>query len=186
MPGKTLPLEKAERKSQWCWKASALLSQGNVNHAMRMWTCRTVTEDFAERAGAGQFNNVSSKSFERPFGGIIDTSRGEMRNHYQFTPVRYINHFVAYCIGDEDRLLELLHPEAGYITYLGAHGPRGLGTICDGGFSIVRDEEAATGWKKRVMPWQEPGTELIQAAHQPPYWDHANLTDSFVDPSLFC
>lgn len=179
-----LPLEKEVRGDLWCWKASALMAPASHGHAMRLWTRRTDEYDYAERYGAGQFAGTKTKHIEKPYGGIIDTARGEMKNHFQFMPVRSLPHFVAYCIGDEDRLLELLHPDAGHILTLGKRGAMGLGKIMDNGFVIEPDDCATERWSKRVLPWPQDNAMPIQAAHRPPYWAIENRTTSYLDGSL--
>lgn len=179
--GKNLPLESETRDGLTCWKASALLSQGNAGNDTRLWTKKTDEYDYAQRMAGQQFS-ARLKVPMKPYEGTIDTQRGQMKNHFQFYSSKHISHFVGFCIGDEDRLLELLSPESGYITTIGARGRSSHGRIAS--FHIQEDDQALVMWEKRVLPWPADGLKEIEAAYTNPYWAIENRTTSYIDPAL--
>lgn len=191
---KDLPLSKLTRDGEWVWQASALRPsdaprQGVVGHETRLWTRKTDEYDYAERVVSGQiatrlikFDKAGNPLAMKPFTGNIDTQRGLMKNHFQFIPARRVNRVVAWCVGDEDRLLELLHPDSGLVTHIGARGRSGFGQIVD--FHYEHDESAYQQSYKRVLPWQETGTVEITAACHNPYWAIENRRTCYVDPGI--
>lgn len=176
-----LPLRKHSNNGDWCWMASALIPSQQAGHSMRMWTRKTDVYDYAHRVEAQQIN-VRFQS--KPYEARINTNSGLMKNCFQFIPARTIRKFTAYCIGDPDRLLELLSPESGYINHLGARGRSGFGRIkC---FEIVEDEAASIHWSQRILPWPQDGFEPIYAANKPPYWAAENKVMSYIPAHLLC
>lgn len=175
-----LPLDKAEHDGAWCWKASAITGRTQA-HALRLWTRKPDPYEFAEMAASGQIEGKFNLS--KPNAHKIDTARGLMKQHFQFVPVHHVEEVSAWCVGDPDRLLELLSPETGYIIALGARVRSGFGRIVD--FSIEEDERAHELWARRVLPWNDAGLVPISAAHHPPYWAAENRTaQSWVAPEL--
>lgn len=175
-----LPLEKDERNGTWCWKASAITGRTQA-HALRLWTRKTDPYEFAEMAANGQLDG--KLNLQKPNAHKIDTARGLMKQHFQFVPVRHVEEVTAWCVGDPDRLLELLSPETGYIIALGARVRSGFGKIAN--FAIEDDERANELWARRVLPWSDAGLVPICAAHHPPYWAAENRTvQSWVAPDL--
>ncbi len=189
-----LPLEKAENEGLWCWKASALrpseeVGQGIISHETRLWTRRTNEMDYATKVVARELEgNVVRVDKQgnllpmKPYAGVIDTQRGLLKNQFQFIPVKRVLKVVAYCIGNEDHLLELLHPDSGLVRHLGARGRSGFGNII--GFNYAEDADALDRWQERIMPWPVPAYVPIQAAHQPPYWAAEQRAPSYIHASL--
>jgi len=184
-----LPLEKAQKGDLFCWKASALLAEHIHGHEMQMWTRKFPEQDYADLYINGKFSDVKAKVNPetnmldlKQYAAVMDTLRGQTKNHFQFIPVRHIDRFVAYCIGDIDRLTELLSPESGYITSIGARKRQSAGNIVKTGegFAIQEDERALEYWEKRILPWHKEGYEPIQAAHIPPYWAVENRAVSYI------
>jgi CRISPR type IV-associated protein Csf3 len=188
-----LPLEKCEQGGLFCWKASALKPKNVLGHFMGRWTRKFPEAEFAQMFVDGKFSDVSTKPNPvtgkidlKPYGIIMDTLRGPNKNHFQHIPMRHVDGFVAYCIGDKDRITELLLPESGYVTSIGARKRQSAGNILRSseGFRITEDESANYMWKRRVMPWPEKGYEPIEAAHKPPYWAIENRTTSYIQEDL--
>jgi CRISPR type IV-associated protein Csf3 len=177
-----LPIQREVRANQRCWKASALLPTEPGEHSMRFWTRKSDAYDYATRLKAGHLN-VKTKFPLKPYAVKFDTARGTFKQMLKFFPVRQIHQVQAYCVGDMDRLAELLAPESGYITYLGAKARMGYGRIKS--FSIDADEQAEMKWKLRVMPWPEEGTVQVEAASAMPYHEVSNRGPAWVSPDLY-
>lgn len=177
-----LPLERAQQGNLECWKASALLPTQPGEHSMRFWTRRSDPYDYANRMKAGQID-VKTKFPLKPYGIKFDTVRGTFKQMFKFFAVRQVSDLQAWCVGDMDRIAELLAPEAGYITYLGAKSRMGYGRIID--FSIEIDEQASEKWMSRVLPWPAPDCIEVEAAVAPPYWDAKNRTTAWINPDLY-
>jgi CRISPR type IV-associated protein Csf3 len=182
--GEQLPLVKVERGDLWCWQASALIPEAVLEHEMRMWTRKTESELMATMTQEGAIARTREPKFPlKPFSLKIDTQRGLLKNHFQFIPVRHVRKFVAFCVGDADRIENLLLT---HITHIGARKRAGFGRIAlqSGGniqaISVTQDDQARTLWQQRILPWQDEGTVPIQAAHKAPYWAPENRAISFI------
>ena len=131
---------------------------------------------------SGQFSNIKWPT--KPFTTLINTNSDLWKNHYQFRSVRYVDHCVAYCIGDIDLLSELLDPERGLVRFIGARGRSGFGAIREDGFSIDKDDVALEMWKMRALPLFEAGSFPNQLATRPPYWAVENRDMAYLHPRL--
>ncbi|WP_420213420.1 type IV CRISPR-associated protein Csf3 (plasmid) [Burkholderia aenigmatica] len=177
-----LPLEREQRGDAWCWKASAITPDGDPGpHSMRFWTRKTDAYDMARRIESGQIEGRYRFPL-KPYAYKVDTVRGLFKQQFKFFPVRQVARLQAWCIGDEDRLLDLLAPESGYVTHLGGKGRMGYGRIAS--FHIERDSDASERWKRRVLPWPHDGAELVRMATRPPYWAIETRADAYVCPDL--
>lgn len=177
---KDLPLGRAEEGALWCWQASAL-SVDTASHAMRYWTRKTDTDDYSARVAAGQIEG-RFKFPLKAFAYKIDTQRGLFKQQFKFFPVKQVHTVTAWCIGDEELLGNLLDPNAGLVTHLGGKARMGMGKIAS--FEIVHDEEAHHRWTRRVLPWPHEESVPVRMAVRPPYWDIANISDAYVNPSI--
>lgn len=188
-----LPLEREVREGEWVWKASAMVPDKSAitAHGMRMWTRKTDVNDFAHRVGANQigggergreFDESGALKLKR-FALKIDTSRGILKNQFKFFPVKTIEKLQAWCVGDEEELTSLLHPDAGFIQNIGARGRSGLGVVTR--FEIAQDPLASTLWERRVTPWPYHGAAPLQLATRPPYWEIKNRRAAYCDPAIF-
>ena len=177
-----LPLQRDVRGDLHCWMASALVPVAAGEHAMRFWTRKTNVFDYADRVGDGQIE-VKTKFPLKSYGMKVDTARGIFKQMIKFYPVRQVNELQAWCVGDIDRVAELVSPEAGFINYIGAKGRMGHGRVID--FDIQQDTDAETKWQNRVLPWPQKGCLEIEAATEPPYWGAANRRRAWVSPDLF-
>lgn len=175
-----LPLGKAVGDGGlWCWQSSALQGHTKV-HARRMWTSKNNFYDLCRRIRDQQIVGKFDLPMKR-FSMKLDDAH--MKQNFQFFPVRYIDTFTAWCIGDEDRLLELLAPESGFITRIGARKRNGLGIVHS--FEIARDDAALERWQQRMLPWPIDGAVPVMAAHKPPYWAPENRhAKSWIAPAL--
>lgn len=178
----TLPLELAKQGDLTCWKASALTPIQPGEHGMRFWTRKSDPYDYANRLESGQLD-VKTKFPLKAYGVKFDTQRGTFKQMFKFFPVRSVKELQAWCVGDEDRIAELLSPESGFITYLGQKTRMGYGRITR--FDIAHDEDALEKWKGRVLPWPEQDCIEVEAATKMPYWDVSNRTRAWVNPALY-
>lgn len=190
---KDLPLEKASKGDLFCWKASALMPVKVLGHEMQMWTRKFPEEEFSElyindqlTHVKGPINPVNGRVELAPYAGVINTGMGIIKNYFQHIPVRQVDHFIAFCIGDMDRLTELLSPLSGFITTIGGRKRQSAGRVSleEGGFLITVDEFAQERWQDRILPWEKEGYVPIQAAHKPPYWAIENRSISYIHPDL--
>lgn len=186
-----LPLEKAEQDGLFCWKASALIATEVMGHDMQMWTRKFPEEDYVDYYASGKFGGLNAKFNSetneidlKPYAAVIDTQRGPYKNHFQHLPVRHIKKFVAYCVGDIDRITELLSPESGYIKSIGPRSRQSAGNILVDSFVIEKDEAALEAWQQRVLPWPKENYVPIQAAHKPPYWAIENRAVSYIHEDM--
>lgn len=186
--GENLPLEKASQGDLWCWKASALVADEVLGHEMRMWTRKTDSEQIALMTQDKSLKRAREPAFPlKPFTLKVDTSRGVLKNHFQFIPVRHVKKFTAYCIGDKDRIYDLLQS---YITHIGARGRTGFGRIAleEQGtiqsIHVVEAQDALDMWQYRVLPWEKDGYTPIHAAHKAPYWAIENKTVSYIPHNI--
>lgn len=182
-----LPFGKAERDGEWVWQASALIPEEVGEQAIRMWTRKTNTQDYANRAADGTLlvgaRTRNALAAGVRFTGNIDTARGLLKNQFDFYPVVSISALSAWCIGDIDELEALLPPESGLLTHIGKRARIGHGRIRS--IRIEHAEEATDKWRLRVLPWQESPNYLpIQAAFRPPYWAAENRGMAFVPSEL--
>jgi CRISPR type IV-associated protein Csf3 len=177
-----LPLQAQRNGDVVCYQASALIPSTPGEHGMRFWTRRTNTQAYAGAVEDGQVRS-KSKFPLKPYGMKIDTVRGTFKQMFKFYPVRQVRTLQAWCIGDLDRLAELLQPESGLINYIGAKGRMGHGRVMN--FDIQSDDSAVEKWTQRVLPWPKDGYIPVQAAAAPPYWDVSNRTDAWIHPDLF-
>ena len=183
----SLPLERHEQSEGWVWKASAVVPVKQGESAVRMWTRKTNTADFAARAAGGLLEigarTQNALAAGVPYTGVIDTARGLLKNQFDFYPTVEIFEAAAWCLGDIDMLEMLLAPESGLITHLGKRGRIGHGHIAE--VEIETCPDAAHLWKQRVLPWQESREYVpIQAAFHPPYWAAENRAAAFVPIGL--
>ena len=105
-------------------------------------------------------------------GSIIDTQRGPFKNGQAYYTVEHAQGLRAWCVGDPDRILDLLTR----IPAVGVKNRIGLGTLLpfdDTGevWKITEDDSAHERWKRRSAPVALT-SDAIPAigAWSPPYW----------------
>ncbi|MGF6440145.1 type IV CRISPR-associated protein Csf3 [Paraburkholderia youngii] len=177
-----LPLGREEREGAWCWQASALLSvSDDIVHSTGFWTRKTDVYDHAERIEAGQIKG-RYKFPLKPYELKLDMERGLFKQQLKYFPIRQVSEVQAYCIGDADRLLELLEPGR-HISHLGAKTRMGYGKVVS--FEIEPDTDAQRNWSRRVLPWEHEGAVQMELAVRPPYWAVENRQLAWARPDLF-
>ncbi len=173
---------REDREEGGCWQASALAAVDPGDHSMRFWTRKSDPYDYARQLEEGNLD-VKTKLPLKPYGIKFDQVRGTFKQMFKFYPVRNITKVNAWCIGDADRLMELLAPESGYLTYLGSKTRMGHGRITSFGIEDAGDDEQDF-WKNRVLPWQEEGLLPLHAVVEPPYWDVTRQRQAWIKPEL--
>lgn len=184
--GFALPFQRVRRDDLQCWAASALLADEVLENGMRLWTRKVNIYEIADLVAEGTLC-LGKRAYDggvlKPMAGRIDTVRGAYKQWFKYIPTRTVKALHAYCLGDEERLWELLSPEAGYITHLGPRTRMGLGQVT--GFTITSDEAAGERWQMRVMPWPIEGAVKAHLAVSPPYWAPENRAPAWVHPAVF-
>jgi CRISPR type IV-associated protein Csf3 len=182
-----LPLQRECRDDKWVWKSSALLPEGLGEHYMRMWTRKTDAFDYAERVYTGSVGGA--RKIKLPlnrFAMKIDTVRGVLKNAFQFYPVREVEKLIGYCVVDTEneaeQLIDLLDPDAGFVTHIGSRKRVGHGRVTS--LEVEEDQTAMELWKMRLLPWEEDGYSAMQAAVKPPYWAAENRTIAYCPPEI--
>jgi CRISPR type IV-associated protein Csf3 len=105
-------------------------------------------------------------------GSIIDTQRGPFKNGQAYYTVEHAQGLRAWCVGDPERILELLTR----INAVGVKTRIGLGTLLpfdETGelWKITEDPTAHERWKRRSAPVAlTPDAVPAVGAWHPPYW----------------
>lgn len=188
--GEDLPLERFEQDGQWVWKASAIMPAGPVLNDSAFYTQRRDLVDYAKRFGNGTLQHgrtAVGKEALKPYALALHTARGVHRNLLGYYPIqRAFNAGVltlqAWCIGDHERLVELLTDNR-RPTHLGARRRSGFGRI--NSVYVDRDSSAQTQWQLRVKPWPLREDDVpIQAACKAPYWAAENRGLAYIPKEL--
>lgn len=152
-----------ERHASGVWCASQFFPVGWIGQEQRYYTGKTPVDHLAECIGNGA---VDTKG-----GAVIDTVRGIAKNHQGYLTLEHVRGLRAWCVGDEDAIIELL----GKIEAVGVKTRMGFGALLpyeDGSlWRITPCEEATEHWKRRSSPVQLTQESYpARGAHQPPYW----------------
>lgn len=151
---------------QWVWQAS-LLHADVIASERRLMTTKTPVHDIATHTASGA---LSAKG-----GAKVDTRRGYYKAGLATYPVETVRGITAWCVGDPDRIADLL----GDITHLGTKTRLGHGLVreVDGQpFDMVEDTAAFSLWQQRNMPVQLPGFIAFAGPLRSPYWDRSKAT----------
>lgn len=163
-----LPFAKHEAGNDWCWKAS-LLQPVTVRGSERVYmTAKTASQPMAEAMVDGKITGRKIKS--------IDTARGQFKNDAFWYTIEHIDQIQAWCIGDPERITELLS----LITHIGKRSRLDHGRVAlreqsdddEGGlaFSVVEDPRAEELWQRRYMPDPVADYVPVHGRMRPPYW----------------
>lgn len=160
------------------WKASMVIftTRGGMagGNTSRFLTRRTEVEQIASLAESG---GVKFKRTTPP--SVIDTASGPLKSSLEFYPIRDCDKAYAWCIGDKDKITELLSR----VGHIGKSGSRGHGKVSS--ILVQEDIEAREKWKLRVLNYAEPGYIQQFSAVRPPYWDSRNKEISWMPPISF-
>jgi CRISPR type IV-associated protein Csf3 len=164
-----LPLARKGDPEVWC--ASAIEFDFLDVPNLRLMTRTTNVEAYAEAIDNGQIK----LSRERQ---NLPTDSGPLRNFMLTVPTRPCKTAHAWCIGDAGEIGKLLKE----IKFLGKYGRMGFG--CIEKITVEPDNKAKTAWKRRHLPWAEPGYLPVTGNFQAPYWNKSTMTKVYVPPTL--
>ncbi|HDR9131987.1 TPA: hypothetical protein QDA91_003112 [Burkholderia vietnamiensis] len=179
-----LPFGRHEQDGEWVWQASALMPAGVVRHSSHFYTQRRNERTYADLVGSGEIIQGRYRVGREldPYGLTIDTARGVHRNMLGHYPLTSTDALVAWCIGDEEWLQEVMI-DSGYLTHIGARRRAGHGRVR--AIEIQADEAASDLWRMRVRPWPMLADDApVQAAWKAPYWVVGNRGPAFCPASL--
>jgi CRISPR type IV-associated protein Csf3 len=157
----------AREAGVWC--ASALQLESVDAPFTVAQTKRTDLLKFSDALCNGPLKKARNK---------LDTTRGPWRQSLYFTQCRQVSTAKAWCMGDRDRLEELLSR----IDYLGALRRIGRGRIT--ALEIVDDPRAAQRWRERLLAEPAEGFIPMHGVSSPPYWDRRRAATVWAHPNI--
>jgi CRISPR type IV-associated protein Csf3 len=161
----SLPL--ASQNGVWC--ASAVLFDYSNSAETVAMVKRTDPLAISDALVSGVLKKAPNK---------LNLQSGPWRQALFFSQCRHARVATAYCVGDKQRVESLLER----VRYLGAKRRLGFGRVQS--ITVVDDETAREGWKKRVLSHQEQGYVPIQAVTSPPYWERARADTAWAHPEI--
>jgi CRISPR type IV-associated protein Csf3 len=163
----SLPLARHGKPSVWC--ASALQFNYLSPPSFRTLVRKTDVDDYVDAITKGRIR-LSKPRDQLPVGS------GPLRNHLVSYSVRQAGTATAWCVGDTDAVRSLLSE----IKHVGRLGRMGYGLIVE--TTVEHDEDAATMWKLRHLPWREDGYIPCFGNVKAPYWEKTTMTEVFAPP----
>ena len=180
-----LPLARHVTPAGTCWQASLVRPVKILGSERRYMTAKTPVEfigQYEERAKASLRQRGLPDKLKG--GAGVDTVRGFFKAAAFYVPLQHVAVLEAYCIGDPDRISELLDR----VKSIGAKGRCGFGSVAeiidaDGkllpDFSVEEDTAALTRWRYRVLPEVSAEEQAdyipVQARLVPPYWEGVDV-----------
>lgn len=169
----SLPLEKFipdddDIKDLWVWKASALVPdrvlRRSALHCIRRY-------DDMEIQDAYEKGLVRSRGPENYYSGPL-------RPHVLSMPIMYVNTLTGWCVGDMQKIKDLLKD----LDHVGKLRRIGIGRV--NGIEIIPDDDAHVKWQIRAMPQRLSGYVPVMTTIRPPYWLRSERKVAFVPPSI--
>lgn len=157
----------AREAGVWC--ASALQLESLDAPFTVAQTKRTDPLKFSDALYNGALKKAPNK---------LDLSRGAWRQALYFTQCQQVSRATAWCLGDRNRLEELLSR----IDYLGAQRRNGRGRIV--GLELVDDPSATERWRERLLAEPADGFIPMHGVSSPPYWDRQRTTTVWAHPNI--
>ncbi len=105
----------------------------------------------------------------------ISTARGELKTGLMQEQVLHSPVFLAYGIGDIDRVQEMLST---HVHGLGKNRAKGFGSLSR--INVVHDEDASEFWKMRALSKPEDGYIPVVSPVRPPYWNKSIAQIAYV------
>lgn len=145
--------------------ASVILPQEILGNSARYFTRSSDTKALGDIAidddhtGKGLILNQSRMR-------KISTARGELKTYLMQEQLIHSPLFLAYGIGDIDRVQELLSE---HVFGLGKNRAKGFGSISN--IKVIEDDDANEFWKMRALPHLEDGYIPVVTPVRPPYWN---------------
>lgn len=171
-------LKKHFQDGEWVYMASALVPEGYGESSLRLWTRKTDPYDYSDRLEEQVASRMRFPP-SNPYAMRVNTGSGLMKNHFNAYPLREVNKLVAWCIGDQEEIHDMLEA---HIRFVGSWRRAGHGQVKS--ISVLEDQAAVDKWKMRVLPWQEEGALPLSAAVRPPYWAAENKRQAFCPPEI--
>lgn len=184
--GEQLPLERETREDQWVWQASALVPHYLGKLQARLLVRRHEPEEIARDARdtieltavrrrmlhgeSGKTLRLIDAAGKADLSVKLPLDQALLKARLEHYAVRQCAGYEAWCVGDAPQIERLLEKLMG----------RGIGKWAKNGYgNVVRIEvepceQAHEQWKRRVLPWPEPGYARVYAAVRPPYWAPEN------------
>lgn len=155
-----LPLERETKDGEWVWKASAIHFEPR---------CAPLPMIYRRQISFPKIHAMQQEV------GCFELKRRKYENKAMYKnwqiPAAYmwVNKAEAWCIGDPDKVRELLAD----VPNLGKLARLDFGRVST--FEVEEHNEALEKWKFRNLPWPEAGYAPIQGCVRSPYWrrDHA-------------
>lgn len=148
-----LPLELHAADGRRVWKASRLVFQPLHRQMMPM------TRTFDPWAWAMDRGRVYTGG-----GNRLDPGMGPYKAYQIYVPLVQVERVRAWCIGEAERIGELL----ARVTHLGKLARLDMGRVLSR--EILPCAEARERWKCRTMPEPLPGYRPAVMTLMPPYW----------------
>lgn len=161
-------IERESRDGEWCYKASAIEFDVNA----RYQRCFTRKHDDQHVLGLISEGLIGTEG-RRPM-SKISTTAGPWRGYLLAHQVMDTRKAVAWAVGDQDAISELLDKVHG----LGSHRRNNMGRVT--GFEVAVDEAAKDRWKNRVLPWNEADRVAVAATATPPYFERNRVVAGSV------
>ena len=172
-----LPFEEYTTDAGTVWKASVLVPESIQFTTTTQWVRRTDPYQITDGLEKGWLS--TGKRYKPEKGYKIDTSSGMLKNHRQIYTVQMVDKMHAWCIGDLDRIEQLL---LDHVRAIGAKTKMGHGQIREDVFGnpmieVERDKAAVDKdkWKLRFMSNKVSNDyALMRSPLKPPYWDKSS------------
>ncbi len=170
-----LPFEEHTAGAGTVWKASVLVPEAILFTTTMQWTRRTDPYQVTEGLEKGWL--ATGKNYKPEKGYKINTASGLLKNNRQVYAVQMVEKMQAWCIGDAERIEQLL---LDHVRAIGAKTKMGHGQIREDEFGnpmieVERDDAALENWKLRFMP-NKVSEEYVRMTSplKPPYWDKSS------------
>lgn len=170
-----LPIAKAGQNEDWVWQASRLVFKYCTPRQLVNMQRRSEPDRIYRDYERGLWR---AKRKDGP--PTINTNSGQLRAYQFYTSVQWASHAEAWCVGDPDRVRELLDK----IEHIGKMGRNGFGQVSN--ILVTEDDEALERWRLRVLPIDVPrlsGVDYTLGLQTPraPYWEKSRRVPMF-DP----
>lgn len=158
-----LPIEQYFADDDWVYKASVITFSQVHGAFMRPYSKRINETNFALRCEEGTLKSGLS---------AINHGSGPLKASVGMTPTVAKAVGIAYCIGDEKEVTELL----GFLSNVGKRHNRGHGKILSLSVSKDKDAQNSGAWARRHLPMSmadlalEDHALVSQLGIRPPYW----------------
>lgn len=159
----SLPLGRAEIGGDWVWMASSVAFEWLTPPAQHFAVRAVRAPAIAEWQLKGIFTNRKEDS-------AIDTARGTFKASTYAHEVQWARRAVAYCVGDKDKIVDLLSR----IENIGTRRRLGSGQVTS--IEVIDDPQAEKLWQRRYLPAGAADGRLVEGAYRLPLFDRTHQT----------